>query len=262
LHAVARQPLRQRQCTQFRASSDAASDSSGEATLDPSLDEDQSGYDPNDESEEAIEARLQDFLRRQALRESGEAYVAPASTGDTVLGQDAVTDQEAREYCGQVRDIIKLLKGNRDMAFNEIKLTVMIEDPRVRERRETLGIEESSGVSRDELAAALTEVAEGRIPKDRLALRELAREMAEWPYADLSGDSRLDQMAEAEPADGGAPQPLRPKRLIGRDKNEKPQGIEDLLPDWIGYSAVYVVWAFPIFIGLAVVAILFSNSLK
>lgn len=40
------------------------------------------------------------------------------------------------------------------------------------------------------------------------------------------------------------------------------QGIEDLLPDWIGYSAVYVVWAFPIFIGLAVVAILFSNSLK
>lgn len=50
-------------------------------------------------------------------------------------------EQEAREYCGQVRDIIKLLKGNRDMAFNEIKLTVMIEDPRVRERRETLGIE-------------------------------------------------------------------------------------------------------------------------
>lgn len=63
-----------RQCTQFRASSDAASDSSGEATLDPSLDEDQSGYDPNDESEEAIEARLQDFLRRQALRESGARF--------------------------------------------------------------------------------------------------------------------------------------------------------------------------------------------
>ena len=37
--------------------------------------------------------------------------------------------------------MIKMLKSNRDMAFNEIKLTVMIEDPRARERRETLGIE-------------------------------------------------------------------------------------------------------------------------
>ena len=105
------------------------------------------------------------------------------------------------------------------MGFNEIKLTIAIEDPRARERRENLGIEvgqphlgkvgpcllsclthqimpwkawhcqatstakpslllplpalqsslhvpqDESGVSRDELAAALQEVAEGRIPK-------------------------------------------------------------------------------------------------
>lgn len=50
------------------------------------------------------------------------------------------------------------------------------------------------------------------LQQDRLALRELAREMAEWPYADLSGDSRLDQMAEA----GGLhfpPSPLPPPSL-------------------------------------------------
>ena len=45
-------------------------------------------------------------------------------------------------------------------------------------------------MSRDEMAAALAEVAEGRIPKDRIALRELTREMMTWPYADISGDSR------------------------------------------------------------------------
>lgn len=28
------------------------------------------------------------------------------------------------------------------------------------------------------------EVAEGRIPKDRIALRELYREMIEWPFVD------------------------------------------------------------------------------
>ena len=50
--------------------------------------------------------------------------------------------------------------------------------------------QESSGVSRDELALALMEVSEGRIPKDRIALRELTREMRDWPFADISGDSR------------------------------------------------------------------------
>lgn len=46
--------------------------------------------------------------------------------------------QDARIYCQEIRDTIKILKSNRDMAFNEIKLTVAIEDPRARERRENL----------------------------------------------------------------------------------------------------------------------------
>jgi hypothetical protein len=60
-----------------------------------------------------------------------------------------------------------------------------------------VALQDESGVSRDEMAAALQEVAEGRIPKDRLALRELAREMIEWPYKDLSTDSRLSQLKDA-----------------------------------------------------------------
>lgn len=217
----------------------------------------------DEDGEEALEAKMNEFLRRQAMEESGEAYVAPASTGEVVLGKDAVTDQEAKQFCGQVRDMIKMLKSNRDMAFNEIKLTVMIEDPRARERRENLNIENDSGVSRDELSAALTEVAEGRIPKDRLALRELAREMAEWPYADLSNDSRLDQVKDdgAELGDGEINKGRRQK-LIGRDRNEKPQGIQDLLPDWVGYGALYTVSSAPVIIGVVVVLVLFFNSVK
>lgn len=45
-------------------------------------------------------------------------------------------------------------------------------------------LQSSSGVSRDEVAAALIEIAEGRIPKDRVALRELHAEMLEWPFLD------------------------------------------------------------------------------
>ena len=69
------------------------------------------------------------------------------------------------------------------MSVNEIKLTIAIEDPRARERR-LMGMEDSSGVSREEMAEALAAVAEGTVPTDRIALRELHREMIQWPFVD------------------------------------------------------------------------------
>lgn len=53
---------------------------------------------------------------------------------------------------------------------------------------------------------------------------------------------------------------LRPP--VGRDKNEKPQGLTDMLPDWMGYGFLYGVSALPVIIGILVVAVLFFNSLK
>lgn len=41
----------------------------------------------------------------------------------------------------------------------------------------TLHLQDERGVSRDEMAAALLEVAEGRVPKDRLALKCLLEDM-------------------------------------------------------------------------------------
>ncbi len=38
------------------------------------------------------------------------------------------------------------------------------------------------GCSRDEMAAALVDVSEGRIPKDRIALRALYTDLKEWPF--------------------------------------------------------------------------------
>lgn len=49
---------------------------------------------------------------------------------------------------------------------------------------------------------------------------------------------------------------------MGRDPNEKPQGLADLLPDWVGYGALYAVSALPVFIAATVVAVIFFSSLK
>ena len=62
-------------------------------------------------------------------------------------------------------------------------------------RQVFVALQHSSGVSRDEVAAALIEVAEGRVPKDRVALRELHREMVEWPF--LDAEDALDEGTES-----------------------------------------------------------------
>lgn len=43
----------------------------------------------------------------------------------------------------------------RDMTVNEVKLILQIEDPRAKEQRQ-MGIEDKSGISRDEIALAFT----------------------------------------------------------------------------------------------------------
>jgi hypothetical protein len=43
-------------------------------------------------------------------------------------------------------------------------------------------VQDERGVSRDEMAVALMDVAEGRVPLDRIALKCLLEEMQEWPF--------------------------------------------------------------------------------
>ena len=45
-------------------------------------------------------------------------------------------------------------------------------------------VQDEGGASRNEIAAALVEVSEGRVPKDRIALRELYREIMDWPFVE------------------------------------------------------------------------------
>jgi hypothetical protein len=40
------------------------------------------------------------------------------------------------------------------------------------------------------------------------------------------------------------------------------QSLEDMLPDWVGYGALYGISAIPVFIVVATIGILFVSSLK
>lgn len=52
-------------------------------------------------------------------------------------------------------------------------------------------------MSRDEVAAALIEVTAGRIPRDRLALKELVQEVRTWPFLDAEEELQAEQQAQS-----------------------------------------------------------------
>ncbi|XP_070011613.1 ycf3-interacting protein 1, chloroplastic-like isoform X2 [Nicotiana tabacum] len=108
-----------------------------------------------------------------------------AVTEEEEDNDDDDPDPQSLEYVSQIKRVLELLKRNRDMLFGEVKLTIMIEDPRDVERRRLLGIDDENAPTRDDLAAALEEINEGKVPKDFAALQMLAEEMNSWPNLEV-----------------------------------------------------------------------------
>lgn len=177
-------------------------------------------------------------------------------------------DPQDLEYVGQIKRVLELLKKNRDMLFSEVKLTVMIEDPRDVERRRLLGIDDIDAPTRDELADALEEINEEKIPKDRVVLRMLAEEMMQWPNLEVEAKKKGPRKSlYAKATDTGVDPEVAAKRLnidwdSAAEIDDADISDEPDVPSVLGFGALYLVSAFPIIIGISVVLILFYNSLQ
>ncbi|KAI6704669.1 hypothetical protein NL676_007631 [Syzygium grande] len=189
-------------------------------------------------------------LRRKAARvrsvgkeeaELRTSSVVEEEEGEEKRGEYEDVDPQDLEYVRQIRRVLELLKKNRDMIFSEVKLTIMIEDPREVERRRLLGIEDPDAPTRDDLVEALVQVNEGKVPEDRLALKMLAEEMLQWPNLEEAAPKEARQITIC-------------KSHGHCDETE--------VPPAVGYGALYLVTAFPVIIGISVVLILFYNSLQ
>ncbi|KAD4586519.1 hypothetical protein E3N88_24120 [Mikania micrantha] len=182
--------------------------------------------------------------------------------------EDEDPDPQDLEYVSEIKRVLELLKKNRDMLFSEVKLTVMIEDPREVERRRLLGIDDADAPTREDLAAVLEEVNEGKIPRDRVALQMLAQEMTQWPNLEVEATKKGPRKSlYAKATDTGVDPEVAAKRLnIDWDSAAEIEEVdgsdETEVPSAVGYGALYLVTAFPVIIGISVVLILFYNSLQ
>ncbi|KAJ8425592.1 hypothetical protein Cgig2_027150 [Carnegiea gigantea] len=120
----------------------------------------------------------------RAFGEEAGALITDGDGGNAATAT-SVDEQEPEPTPEDIEYVLELLRKNRDMLFGEVKLTIMIEDPREVERRRLLGIDDSDAPSREDLVEALEEVNEGKIPRNRVALRMLAEEMMSWPNLEV-----------------------------------------------------------------------------
>ncbi|XVE48415.1 hypothetical protein DITRI_Ditri01bG0000700 [Diplodiscus trichospermus] len=154
----------------------------------------------------------------------------------------------------EVQRVLELLKKNRDMLFSEVKLTVMIEDPREVERRRLLGIEDPDAPTRDDLVEALEQVNEGKIPTNRVALRMLAEEMCNWPNLEVEvPKKKRTKSLYAKATDTGIDPKEAAKRLnidwdSAAEIEDAATSDETEVPPAVGYGALYLVTAFPVII--------------
>ena len=215
--------------------------------------------------------------RGQALAAANPAFKSSRLWGTDVYSADSVSslqpemsapaapavDPEAAriaDMVAEIKDYLKLLYVKREMNFNEVRLTLAIEDPRLADRRERYGIEDESGVSADEKVEALEAIDAGEIPTDALVVETLLQDFREWPGLDSEvrkerGPSRYAEIANQAAGIKTQIEEERRAAYVEDDGDEK-----DGNP--FGFLVLYGVSAVPIFITIAALSIMFVNSLQ
>ena len=203
---------------------------------------------------------------------SSSSFVAKSTSDGGFDGFDTGTsitdeDQERLQLMSQeIKDWLKLLYVKREMSFNEVKLIIGIEDPRLADRRERYGIEDESGCSAEEKIQVLQDVDEGRVPTDIVACEFVLNELREGPGLDSdtevpakreTGPSRYEEIAMD--AAGIKGRTRNPKRMLDNYLEEGEQPEEKNL---FGFLPLYAVSSAPIFITIFALGIMFVNSLQ
>lgn len=135
---------------------------------------------------------------------------------------------------------------------------------------EQFGIEDESGVSREELAEALADVMDERLPDDLLTLRVLAEEMLEWKeLVDDDDTAKMDEDTKDQVL-GRKSSPYRSMadQVAGIQSDADMQSTNDIIEKLgpvgkvIGTFSPYLVLGVPVIIVVSIVRFLLATSLR
>merc|ERR1712187_1107042 len=123
-------------------------------------------YEP-DEMEKKLTAIIGN-IEKPVVRKSSEK----------ISGGRVVNDQQVIILCKSIVKNTRYLIEKHDMTINEVKLTLALEKPLTTEQQ--INGENDFWIPRENVVQAFMEVVGGKVPKDRIALSILAKNMETW----------------------------------------------------------------------------------
>merc|ERR1712099_164268 len=179
-------------------------------------------YEP-DEMEKKLTAIIGN-IEKPVVRKSSEK----------ISGGRIVNDQQVIILCKSIVENTRYLIEKHDMTINEVKLTLALEKPLSTEQQ--INGENDSWIPRENVVKAFMEVVGGKVPKDRIALSTLAKDMETWFL--ISKEQSQNSMDNTQK----------------RPQNNSTYKPEETNSKWAGLSILYFVTVIPLLIAVFSIA--------
>merc|ERR1712113_1182841 len=150
----------------------------------------------------------------------------------------------------------RYLIEKHDMTINEVKLTLALEKP--------LSMEQMSGendfwIPRENVVQAFMEVVGGKVPKDRIALSTLAKDMETWFLISKKQSQNSMDNTQKRPQNNST---YKPEETNYKDSTSKTPELTETISKWAGLSILYFVTVIPLLIAVFSIAGLLISSQK
>merc|ERR1711972_1117520 len=199
-------------------------------------------YEP-DEMEKKLIAIIGN-IEKSVVRKSSEK----------ISGGRIVNDQQVIILCKSIVKNTRYLIEKHDMTINEVKLTLALEKPLSMEQ---MNGENNFWIPRENVVQAFMEVVGGKVPKDRIALSTLAKDMETWFLISKKQSQNSMDNIQKRPQNNSI---YKPEKTNYKNSTSKTPELTETISKWAGLSILYFVTVIPLLIAVFSIAGLLISS--
>merc|ERR1712217_694632 len=177
-------------------------------------------------------------------------------SSEKISGVRTVNDQQVIILCKSIVKNTRYLIEKHDMTINEVKLTLALEKP--------LSMEQMNGendfwIPRENVVQAFMKVVGGKVPKDRIALSTLAKNMETWFLISKKQSQNSMDNIQKRPQNNSI---YKLEKTNYKTSISKTPELTETISKWAGLSILYFVTVIPLLIAVFSIAGLLISSQK
>merc|ERR1712187_922199 len=177
---------------------------------------------------------------------------------EKISGGRVVNDQQVIILCKSIVKNTRYLIEKHDMTINEVKLTLALEKPLTMEQQ--INGENNFWIPRENVVQAFMEVVGGKVPKDRIALSTLAKDMETWfLISKKQSQNSMNNNTQKYPQNNSI---YKLEKTNYKNSISKTPELTETISKWAGLGILYFVTVMPLLIAALSIAALVMRSYK